>query len=101
MANEDADPEAEPGTASDYPEAVVSALAVLAHQLDRSVDSLTIETYEEVLWPDACLGLADKDEMCAQVIVNGWRIDVRADDGAWELHTDATGEQVRWRPAGS
>ena len=97
-ASETADQEAEPGSAPEYPQAVVTALAALAEQLGRPVDELSIDSYEEAVWPDACLGLAGKDEMCAQVIVNGWRIAVQADDGSWDLHTNATGEQVRWRP---
>ena len=97
-ANETTDEDAEPGAAPDLPEQVVTALGVFAEQVGRPVEELTVEAFEEAVWPDACLGMADKDEMCAQVIVNGWRIEVRAGDDAWELRTNASGEQVRWQP---
>ena len=50
---------------------------------------------ETVDWPDSCLGLAQSDEFCAQVITPGYRIILGTLDREYEFHTDRSGENVR------
>jgi len=78
-----------------YPPAVTAAIAALAG--DLAVDPATIEVvaFEEVEWPDACLGAAQAGETCAGVVTPGWRVTLLAGDEAIELHTDQVGAVVR------
>jgi hypothetical protein len=57
----------------------------------------TIVSVESVEWPNACLGLAGPDEVCAEVITPGYRVIVERDGERITYHTDLIG---RFRIAG-
>ncbi|PIR82386.1 hypothetical protein COU20_02585 [Candidatus Kaiserbacteria bacterium CG10_big_fil_rev_8_21_14_0_10_59_10] len=46
-------------------------------------------------WPDACLGLAGADEMCAQVITTGYEVVVSASGETYTYRTNFDGSVVR------
>ncbi len=53
-------------------------------------------------WPDACLGLAQPDEVCAQVIVPGYEVTVTGNfdtaetiEAVWIFHTDQDFNRIR------
>ena len=54
---------------------------------------------ERVDWPNACLGVQQAEEFCAEVITPGYRIIIETDAGEVEYHTDLS-TQVR-RAGGS
>lgn len=80
-----------------YPPAVVEAIRVVAEKAGVPPQQIEVERFEEVDWPDSCLGLATADEMCAQVITPGYRVILNADGNRYEVHTDALGANVRAR----
>lgn len=80
-----------------YPEAVRAAVQRLSQSLDMAADQIRVISYQQVEWPDACLGLASADEMCAQVITPGWEVTLEAAGRSYEVHTNMTGSSVRWR----
>jgi hypothetical protein len=84
-------------TNQSYPEAVRAAVQRLSQSLDVAADQIEVISYQQVEWPDACLGLASADEMCAQVITPGWEIMLEAAGRTYEVHTNMTGSSVRWR----
>ena len=47
----------------------------------------TLVTVERVDWPDACLGAAEADEVCATVITPGYRVILQRDGSLIEYHT--------------
>lgn len=49
-------------------------------------------------WPNACLGLAKSDELCAQVLVEGWRIVLSDESERWVYRTDDRGKLLRVEP---
>jgi hypothetical protein len=51
----------------------------------------SLVTVEQVDWPDACLGAAEPDQLCAQVITPGYRIVVERAGGRIEYHTSRVG----------
>jgi hypothetical protein len=67
------------------------------------VDPLSITRVELTAqdWPDACLGLAQPDEMCAQVIVPGYRALAETDGTTHECHTNGDGSLIRCREGGN
>lgn len=50
---------------------------------------------EAVEWSDACLGIPNPDEFCAQVITPGYRITLRTMTEEYVFHTDRTGDSIR------
>lgn len=67
----------------------------LASALDVTAAEVTIVSQEAVEWPDACLGVTEEGEMCAQVITPGYRIVVESGGQQYTLHTDLSGSSVR------
>lgn len=76
-------------------------LSVLAGRLGVSVDELAILSFDEVAWPDGCLGAAKPAELCTQAIVDGYRIILQVNGKSHEFHTDLDGAQVREVTSGS
>lgn len=76
--------------------ALVIAILRSAPEL-RAVEAEEIEviSFEEVDWPDSCLGLPDSGEVCLQAITPGYLILLRAGGKEYEIHTDLSGENVR------
>jgi hypothetical protein len=86
----------------DSPEAVGAAQQELSELLEVPVQQIDPVSVEQVEWSDACLGLAQADELCAQVITPGWLIVLAAEGERFEVHSDQSGEILRWRePLGS
>jgi hypothetical protein len=78
-----------------YPAAVFAAWQALAAQLNIPVEQIQVDAIESTEWPDACLGLAGSDEVCAQVITPGYRILLRVDLAQYEFHTNQDGTSLR------
>jgi hypothetical protein len=66
-----------------------------ANQLNLNVDAIEIVEMEEVEWPNACLGLPEPDEMCAEVITPGYRVVVQAEGEEYVFRTDLAGAEIR------
>jgi hypothetical protein len=59
------------------------------------VAEIDLVAAEEREWPNACLGLAEPDEMCAEVVTSGWEVRARAEGQTYVCRTNADGSQVR------
>lgn len=77
------------------PELVTSLKTAVAEALGVSIDSVSIESAEEVEWSNACLDAAKPDEMCAEVITPGYRVVVDTPKGEAVVHSDRTGSSYR------
>jgi hypothetical protein len=82
-------------TTPDLPTAVIQAQQYLSEQLGVTVAEIEVLDMEQVEWPDACLGLPDEDEMCAQVVTPGWRVLAEVNGQIYELRTDDPGSIIR------
>ncbi|MBF2016638.1 MAG: hypothetical protein IGS23_15845 [Rivularia sp. T60_A2020_040] len=83
-------------TVNELPSEVKSAvLSDATKRVSKPVAALRITQVEKQSWGDSCLGLAESDTVCAQVIVPGWKVVVT--DGERELiyRTDEKGKQVK------
>jgi hypothetical protein len=78
-----------------YPPSVSAAQDMLADELGVSPSEVRVVNYVDVLWPDSCLGLAEQDEVCAEVETPGWRIELSTEGVDFVLHTDMLGEQIK------
>ncbi len=77
------------------PEAVLKARAMLAKELNVAEDEITIAAIEEKEWPDACLGAAVAQEVCAAVITPGYRVELIVDGNTHEMRTNMDGSVIR------
>ncbi len=72
-----------------------AAVAQLAAELDLAESDVTVLSAVETEFSDGCLGLGGPAESCLQAITPGWLIMASANGQEYEVHTDATGQQVR------
>lgn len=82
----------------DLPPAVQVLLEQVSQQTGVEVQNIEIVTLEQVDWPDACLGLPEGDEACAQVITPGFRVELQVNDQTFEFRTDESGAIIRQAP---
>lgn len=77
------------------PDVQSAVLNYAAKRMSKTVAALSITEAQKQSWGDSCLGLSEPEEVCAQVIVPGWKVVVS--DGQQELvyRTDESGKQVR------
>lgn len=77
---------------------IPAAKAVLKYVMDETrIDELKISivSVNEKEWPDGCLGLTEKDEVCPMVIVPGYEIVVNAAQEIKTFRTDMEGTMIR------
>ena len=77
------------------PRAIAAVRTLVAHELGISEDVVIVMTAYEKEWPDACLGLAAHDEMCAQVITPGYKVTVQAKGKQFTYHTNTDGTVLK------
>jgi hypothetical protein len=80
------------------PLAVQVAIQDLAESLGISSELIEVVEYEQVDWPDSCLGFAGRDVACLQVITPGYRVILSANGVEYEYHTDDSGLNIRLSP---
>lgn len=68
---------------------------LIAKQSEVAVTDLKIVEARQETWPDTCLGLADTEEVCGQMLVPGWRVVVSDGEKTWVYRTDAQGRNIR------
>jgi hypothetical protein len=76
--------------------AIEAARQALAAKLGIDVSEIDLVLVLEEMFPNACLGLAEEDEMCAEVIVDGWIIELMAQGQTYLVHTDNDGYSLRF-----
>jgi len=74
-------------------EAVIHARQDLAQRLGVSENDVNMISVKQVDFPDAALGAPGEDEMSAQVITPGWRIQLKAQGESYEYRS--SGKQLR------
>ena len=80
------------------PQAVLEAANQLSEDLGITVEEIEIVEFEQVEWPDACLGISQEGQACAQVITPGFRAVLEVNDQEYEFRTDETGTLIVQTP---
>lgn len=75
--------------------AAEAARADLATKLGITASTITIMLVEAKTWNDGCLGLGGPAESCLQALVDGFRVELRAQGKEYVYRTDQTGASVR------
>jgi hypothetical protein len=73
-----------------------AAVAHLARRLGVPGQDISITQVEERQWPDACLGLPEPGELCAQVITPGFAVTLRHAGTTYLYRTNADGSVLRF-----
>lgn len=87
-----------PDTVEPYPPAVAAAVGRLAESIGVDPGAVEVVAYESMEWPDACLGLAQPEEACAQVVTPGWLVTLQVDSLTYLVRTDELGGVARVAP---
>ncbi|HLF37547.1 MAG TPA: hypothetical protein VI520_06405 [Anaerolineales bacterium] len=78
-----------------YPPAIAAAIGRLAEDLGVAPQSIEVVSYEEVDWPDGCLGLPAPNEACTEAITPGWRVRLSLAQEIYTFRSDAVGSELR------
>ncbi len=78
------------------PSAVESAIRQdLSRRTGLKPQDFTLRTSVSKTWPDGCLGLGKKDELCTQVLVPGWLLTLGYQNKIWTYRSDNSGRNIR------
>lgn len=78
------------------PASIVEAVRLdLSRQTGIAAGQLRVTESSRKSWPNSCLGLPTTDELCAQMIVEGWRVVVSDGRQIWVYRTDSRGKILR------
>lgn len=80
------------------PEAVAAVRARVARESSVPESEVLILEAHERQWPDSCLGLAEKNEVRAQVITVGFEVTVSAKGEERVFRTNQSGSVIREAP---
>ncbi len=80
----------------DQPPAVSAAIMLLTDELKVNPSDISVKDVQEQDWPDACLGLALSDEVCAQMIVPGYQVTLTVAGQDYVIRTSQTGDIARF-----
>jgi hypothetical protein len=75
---------------------VAAAIEDLAGRFEAAPEEVEVLAVERAEWPDACLGVPQEDEACAQVITPGYEVKLRLGPNVYTYRTDETGANVRF-----
>jgi hypothetical protein len=78
------------------PLAVQAARQRVASDLGIDVTSVSVESYEPDEWTDSCLGVHLQNQICAEVIIPGYRVILTTGSARYEAHTNQDGTIVFW-----
>jgi putative hemolysin len=77
---------------------VGAAESLLAKKLKVKPGQITLVSIEPASWGDACLGLPGPGEMCAEVIIDGFKVVLAVNGQNYTIRTDQAGRNVRLEP---
>lgn len=77
------------------PNPVAEAREALLEETGGDPEDVDVLSIAPMTWPDACLGLAEQGEACAQVLTAGFRVVLVLGDSRYVYRTDETGTNIR------
>lgn len=83
------------------PQAVLEAVNQLSEELGVSVEDIEIREFEQVEWPDACLGIPQEGQACAEVITPGFRVALEVNGEPYEVRSNLDGTVIVRTPEGT
>jgi len=65
---------------------------------DTGIDpkNIIVQSFEMTEWQDTCLGVNLPDQICAEAIIPGYKVNMVAGDNYYEAHTNADASVIYW-----
>lgn len=79
-----------------YAPPIEAARQRVAQDLGINASEITVISFELTEWQDSCLGVDLPDQICSQVIVPGYKVNMIANNRAYEAHTNMDASIVYW-----
>ncbi len=79
---------------SQYSSPLELAIRYLSAVEDIFAEEINVITFDQVEWPDSCLGVTNDGTVCAPVITPGYKIELSANNTTYEFHTDFYGSRL-------
>jgi hypothetical protein len=80
------------------PDVALSVQNEVSRVLGVASEQLKIQQIEKKDWQDACLGLPQGNEVCAQTITPGWLLTFNVNNQTYRFRVDQTGTIIRQEP---
>ena len=80
------------------PDIALTVQNQVSQTLGVSLESIKITQVEQKDWPNACLGLPQQNEVCAEVITPGWLLTFNINGQEYKYRVDKTGTVIRQEP---
>ena len=80
------------------PEVALNIQNQISQILGVPVESIQLESIEQMDWPNGCLGLPEPEEVCTEVITPGWLLVFNVDGQDYRFRVDQTGTVIRREP---
>ena len=80
------------------PDVALNVQNFISESLAVPPESIQIQNVQQMDWPDACLGLPQGDEVCAQAVTPGWLLTFNVNDQEYRYRVDQTGTVIRQEP---
>jgi ribosomal protein L20A (L18A) len=77
------------------PEAALMARLELIERLAVPEETVGIVSVSQAEWPDPCLGIPNPEELCAQVITPGYRVELDVAGETYAIRTNLDGSEIR------
>jgi hypothetical protein len=80
------------------PDVALNIRNQVSEMLGVPVESIQLQSIEQMEWPDGCLGLGGADESCTAAVTPGWLLVFSADGQEFRFRADQTGTVIRQEP---
>jgi hypothetical protein len=70
----------------------------ISQTLGVAVENIKITQVEPKDWPNACLGLPQGNEVCAELVTPGWLLTFNINGQEYNYRVDKTGTVIRQEP---
>ena len=80
------------------PDVALNVQNFISESMAVPAENIQIKNVEQTDWPDACLGLPEENEVCAQKITPGWLLTFNINNQEYKYRVDQTGTIIRQEP---
>jgi hypothetical protein len=80
------------------PDVALNVQNFISESMAVPPESIQIKNVQQMDWPDACLGLPEGDEVCAQAVTPGWLLTFTVNNQDFKYRVDQTGTIIRQEP---
>ncbi len=80
------------------PDVALNVQNQISESLGVPVENMQLQNVEKMDWPNACLGLPQGNEACAETVTSGWLLTFNINNQVYKYRVDSTGTIIRQEP---